>query len=375
MKKIAIITLSIFVLLNTAFAKDYFYNPSVGGDSFYELSSPRTLSNGASVTGGGLFYAGPEAMNVNPALTASNQRVGLNLANTLLFGSGDGEKFGDALQAGILIPFKWAVLSGYYNGTFCSLDPLNVGNSMTMKAGLSKEITDKLDIGMNLNTGIFWGADTDWLLSANLGFLYVWGNLGPVKDFRFGASLLNLGKNLNHTTLPRIKTDDGATLYDAKLGLPTIATLKAGAAGTFYSNKVIKLAGSFDLTTPMFMNLIADMGLQLSIKDMFYVSVSDKFNVLELAKGYVNVIPSVGITFRFTFDVKNSEYLAKNGWSQSEMSVNSAWKQLYGGINAVSFGADVDLGLKDKTPPVIKLWIDDEELTDETLNESTEGEK
>ncbi|MBO4858997.1 MAG: hypothetical protein J5527_10845 [Treponema sp.] len=352
--------LGAFAVLSVIVFSAAAYNPPVNGDVFYELSSPRQLTNASSVTGGALFYAGPESLITNPALTATEQRVDLNAAYTALLGhDADGDSsYGQAFQAGILMPFKWSVMSVYTNGTFIPLDkmpPLNLGNSVNVKYGLAKEITDKLNVGMNLNFGAFWGADTDFAFSANLGFLYNWGNLWKIKDFRYGASILNLGKNYNHSTLPKLKAEnvDGA--------FPTIATLKLGAAGSFISNDTVKLGASIDLTTPMFMNVIADIGLQFSIKDMFYINIADEFNFREIYNGYVNIVPSVGISFRFTFDVKNSDYLTKNGWNQSEMSISAAWKQLYKSINAISAGVDINAGLKDKTPPVIKIMLEDDD--------------
>ena len=344
---------ALFVLVVSAASA---YNPPVYGDSYLELSSPRQLVNGSSVVGGGLFYASPESMVANPALTAKEQRVDLNLAYTGLLSSNkeNSKRYGQAMQAGILIPFKRFVFSGYGNGTFIRLDEMNLGDNANFKAGLSKEITDKLTVGTNLNTGIFWGAGTDWALSANIGCVYTYGNLGFVKDFRYGVSVLNLGKNFGETTLPGIKGGEASAL-------PTIATVKAGAAGTLVSNDVIKLGASFDLTIPAFQNLITDIGLQFAVKDMLFISVSEKLNIAELAHGVKNVMPSVGLSFRFTFDVKNNDYLNKNGWSQSEMSASVAWKQFNKTVNAISAGVDVNLGLKDEAPPVINLWLDDDD--------------
>ena len=232
---------------------------------------------------------------------------------------------------------------------------MNLGDSLNFKVGLAKEITDKLFVGTNLNSGIFWGAGTDWGLSANIGFVYDYGNLGFLKNFRYGVSVLNLGKNFADTTLPGLNASKAVT------SLPTIATLKMGAAGSLVENDIIKLGFSMDFTVPAFMNFIADLGLQFSVKDMLFISVSEKLNVRELANGVKNVMPSVGLTFRFTFDVKNNDYLQKNGWSQSEMSTSVAWRQFNQTVNAVSAGVDVNLGLKDETPPVIQLWLDDED--------------
>ena len=344
----------VFALMLTAASA---YNPPVYGDNVYELSSPRLLTNGSSVVGGGLFYASPESLVVNPALTAREQRVDLNLAYTGLFSSDEANsnRYGNAFQFGILIPFKRFVFSGYGNGTMVDFNEMDLGNSFSFKFGLAKEITDKLIVGTNLNSGIFWGAGTDWSLSANLGFMYDYGNLGFIKNFRYGVSILNLGKNYDQTDLPALKTKEAVS------SMPTLATLKLGAGGSFVENDVIKLGFSLDFTVPAFMNLITDMGLQFAVKDMLFISVSEKLNIAELSNGVKNLMPAVGINFRFTFDVKNNDYLQKNGWSQSEMSASVAWRQFNETVNAVSAGVDVNLGLKDETPPVIKLWLDEDD--------------
>ena len=277
--------------------------------------------------------------------------VDLNLANTSLFSSEEtnDSKYGDALQFGILIPFKRFVFSGYGNLTAVSFNEFYLGNSFNFKFGLAKEITDKLTVGTNLNSGIYWAeGESDWGLSVNLGFVYTYGDLAFMKDFRFGASILNLGKNYTPEAPIGVKNM-------AATSLPSIAVIKAGVAGTLVQNDVIKLGFSADLSTPYFMNFIADLGLQFSIKDMFFISVAEKLNLVELSHDVKNLLPSVGLIFRFTLDVKNNEYLSKNGWSQSEMSANAAWKQFNESVNAVSYGVDVNLGLKDKAPPVIQL--------------------
>ena len=160
----------------------------------------------------------------------------------------------------------------------------------------------------------------------------------------------------------------------AASSLPTIATIKAGAAGTLVQNDIIKLGASVDLTSPAFMNVIADVGLQFAVKEMLFISVSEKLNVAELVNGVKNVMPAVGLSFRFTFDVKNNDYLNKNGWSQSEMSASVAWRQFNETVNAVSAGVDVNLGLKDETPPVIQLWLDDDDDAPQTQTIPVSGD-
>lgn len=346
------------------------YNPPVNGESYLELSSPWQLTGASSSSGGGLFNASAESLSVNPALTASEQRVNVILAYTALISGNKTNpvSYGNSFEAGILIPYKWAVFSGTVNGSMVPFLEMWTGNSIDIKAGLSKEITDKLSVGLNLNTGFFWGANSDWSLSANLGFLYKQGHLGFIKDFRYSASLLNLGKNYSKTSLPGCNPDAAVTQF------PMIATLKVGAAGTLFSNQVVKLGASADVTTPAFCNAIFDLGLQFSVKDMLYLSVAEKLNLGELTAGYKNLIPSVGLFFKFTFGLKldsaTNEYIEKQGWSQSELEAGAAWKQLYGTVNAISAGVNLNLGLKDETPPVINLWLD-EDMEVETIPAST----
>ena len=96
---------AVFLLILTAANA---YNPPVYGDNIFELSSPRQLVNGTSCVGGGLFYASPESLVANPALTAKEQRIDLNAAYTGLFSSDESndKRYGNAFQFGILIPFK-----------------------------------------------------------------------------------------------------------------------------------------------------------------------------------------------------------------------------------------------------------------------------
>ena len=120
-----------------------------------------------------------------------------------------------------------------------------------------------------------------------------------------------------------------------------------------HANKNIE---SFDFTLPTFQNFIVDMNLQASIKDMLVLSVGEKINVFESKNDCKNFIPSIGLIFKFSFDVKNNDYLASRDWSQSEMTVSAAYKNMYENIHAISAGVDIDLGMKDTAAPEIIIW-------------------
>ena len=325
MKKIA------SIMLLTAFfvASLAAYNPPVGGEDFCLLASPGNLSGANSVTGGALFDAGAESLIVNPALTANEQRVNLNVGYTFMYSGNqlNSSKIGSAFQTGILIPFKLYIFSGYVNGTFSPFAEMNLENSLNAKAGLSKEINDKLYVGLGVSGGYAWkfNGDNDWSLCADLGKTY---------------EVKRLGNDITAAS----------TAY------PTFVTLKAGIAGTLVENDMIKLGLSIDATTPCFQNFILDANAQLAFKDTFFISIGEKFNLMETIKGHSSFIPSVAFLFKFSFDVKNNQYLENNGWSQSEMKVSAGYKNLYKTVHAISGGADIDLGMADNEPPNIKLW-------------------
>lgn len=350
MKKLLFTFFAAGMLLTAA----YSYNPPAGGEDLNLLGSPSNLSGANSVTGGALFDAGADSIIVNPALTAGEQRVNLTAGYTFLYSTEkekNDKQIGGAFQTGILIPFKLYIFSGHVNGTFAPFGEMHLEDSLNFRAGLSKEITDKLSVGANVGGGYAWSKwDKDWALFADVGALYNWGNLGPFSDFRIGASVLNLGKM--YTDAARIGIDE----EEKNTPFPTLVTLKAGAAGTVLDTDIAKIGVGLDVSVPCFQNFIAELNAQVAFKKAFYISLGEKFNMAEVIQKKYNFIPSVSFLYKFSFDVKNNQYLENNGWSQSEMSVSAGYKNLYKTIHAVSAGVDIDLGMADNEAPKITVW-------------------
>lgn len=349
MKKLLLTFFAAEMVLTAA----YSYNPPAGGEDLNLLGSPANLSGANSVTGGALFNAGADSILVNPALTAREQRVNLTAGYTFLYSVDDDNKkqAGSAFQTGILIPFKLYIFSGHVDGAFSEMYELPLGKTLNFKAGLSKEITDKLSVGASAGGGYAWtDLDKDWSLYADLGALYTVGNLGPFSDFRIGASVLNIGK-----TYTEIRTL-GIDKKEKNTQFPTLVTLKTGAAGTILDTDIAKIGLGLDVSVPCFQNVIAEMNAQVAFKKMFIISVGEKFNMAEVINGKYNFIPSVAFLFKFSFDVKNNQYLEENGWSQSEMTVSAGYKNLYSTVQAISAAADIDLGMADNEPPKITVW-------------------
>ncbi len=354
MKKI-ILKIVVFVLAAFAFADTF--NPPVGAHNIYNLSSPTQLASASSAAGGGIFMPGPDAIAFNPALTATEQRIQLDVGFSALVQTLANRNSGFSFQTGIMIPTKFLVFSSVVNGLLTPVDEtaLALGNSLNAKAGLSKEITERLSLGLSLSGGVFWGAKTDWALGADVGILYNFGELGFLRDFRLGVSVLNLGKYYNDVSLKGVKNNA------ITVNFPTLATTRVGIATLLVKTKPFSAGFSFDIATPCFMDLILDAGFQMSFFDTVFVSVAESMDLVEVLNGYNNFLPSVSLGVKFNFNAKNNEYLKSRSWDSSQMLTSVAWQERYDTVHAASAGLRLYLGQKDTTPPEIKMWADEEE--------------
>lgn len=334
------------------------YNPPAGGQSLFNLSSPTQLTSASSVAGGGIFMPGPDSIAFNPALPSYEDRVQLDADFSVLGNTGDGES-GAAFQTGILIPLKMFNVSGVLNGVFvdgdAKKDEMSLGNSLNFKAGISKEVTERICVGVNLDAGYLWGVEDykgntkDWSLGAGLGALYRRESLGFTKDFRVGAALLNLGKYYN-VDLVGIKGDDVADTF------PALATLKMGAGANLLTTKDFVIGASFDMSFPSFQDFIINMGANFAVKDLFYINIAENIDVAEAANGYADFMPAVSVSVKFSLDAKNNSYLKAHSWENSEMLASAAWQQRYSDVQVVSAGLRIKLGQQDVEPPVIQIW-------------------
>lgn len=333
------------------------YNPPVGGQLLFPVSSPNQLSGGNSSCGGAFFAPGPESIAANPALPSMEDRIQLDADFTALISTKTQDyAFNPAFELGILMPFKLFTVTTFLDGVFCNAQEMDIGNSFSLHAGLSKEITERISIGMNLNGGVMWKDQADWSVGCDLGVLYRRPSLGFMKDFRFGVAALNLGKYYSCPGLIGIDGTASTFMY------PALGTVKTGIAATLFSVNGFRGAFSFDVTTPSFLNGIFDVALQFDIKDIVFISVAENLDIAEMCWGHYSVLPAVGVSVKFNFNASKSEYLKNHSWDKSEMLVSAAWQQRYDTVEVISGGVKVKLGQKDTTPPVIKLWEDDDEV-------------
>lgn len=328
------------------------YNPPRAGETFQTLVSPTAMTYGLSSAGGALFDATSESIIFNPALISFEQRISFDGAYTALISAQNDNRndFGSVFLTGIVVPTKYFSFGAHLDGFFIPLDEMRLANSLGAEIAFAKEVSSRLSIGLGLKAKGFWGAGNDWNLAGSLGFLYRRSELAFMKDFRFGMSLTELGKNFSHTNLSGI--------YDGqKVGtFPMIGTLHAGVAAVLFEANVVKGGVSLELVTPGFQNLLLSFGFHFAIADAFYMRIAENFNVAETIAKHYNFVPAISVGYSFTFNKRKDGKVPSRTWENSEMTINTAWRQWYETAHAVSANVIVKVGMRDTEPPVIELW-------------------
>ncbi len=328
------------------------YNPPAGGQNILRLSEPQLVTGANSCAGGGIFGVTPASIINNPALTAWEQRITLDAAGTIFVNtnSEDDKKLGSALEGGLLLPSRWCVSSFLFQGVWTEFSDMPIGDSLSFTGGFSKDITDEVSVGIAGNFAVTYGEiKSDWMASGSLGAYYNFGDLGFLKSLRFGLALTNLGRVFNENETLGIKGSEAEKW-------PGFCTLRAGLAGSLVKTDSFELGASMDFAAPTFQNFVFDTGVQILVMDFLKISSSWEFDLMEFKEESKNIMPSVGVSFKFNFNSSKDSYLAKKGWEQSEMTVSGSWKQMYENVNAISAGLLMNLGLKDTKAPEVSLW-------------------
>ncbi|MBR3543986.1 MAG: hypothetical protein IKN82_09870 [Treponema sp.] len=332
MKKL-FLSMAAFVLALSAASA---YDPPLQGENLFYLSHPELMTEGVSVAGGGIESVMPASGTINPALIGLEERTSLDLGYTGMVKS----KYSQAFGTGILIPTDWANFGGEME-FILDENCMGLGNSFNIKSFAAKQFMDRLYIGVGLGFGYEWKFHKDWMLTADIGAIYNFGDIAFLKNFRVGASTNNIGKTF-------------ASSRDWQ-GYPAVMAIRVGAAAEFVRTENFGLGLSLDVTTPLFMNLIFDSGIQFRIKDFVQINSSWEFNSREAADGRNSWIPTLGVVFKFGIGMGKSDFVKKRDWSKSELCPSAAWKNVDGDINLIGVGAVLRLGQKDRSGPDIEM--------------------
>jgi outer membrane protein OmpA-like peptidoglycan-associated protein/flagellar hook assembly protein FlgD len=306
---------------------------------FLDFSSAQGLATGE----GSASLDAPQGVLLNPAVSAGEQRVVLDLSVIPLIpmpSSPQAGLFGSIINGGITIPTRGGVFSASGRFASANFSELSWGTLGGLNVSFAKDLYPKLWIGAGLGTVLGGGPGFDWGLGVDLGFLHLPGDLGAFKDFRWGIAMRNMGKAYEFSATPGV------------LGRPPAFTPAVGAAFSLVRTDSLRLSFSPELSFPTFQDVRASLGMEFGVADIFFLGASGVFD-LRQAMGW-EPARDIPITFGASLKLKNLKWKAK-GFEVNEMKTTLASAPLQDGIWAFGAGVTVPFGLRDTTPPQITV--------------------
>ena len=309
-------------------------------NGFLDLVSPVFLGGGA----GTATLETPMGTLLNPAISAGRERTTLDLSYIALTQVSPSVSLGgNVVNLGLSLPTRAGVLSAIGRFTNTSFNPavdgLQWGPLGALSVSFSKDLFPDLYVGAGVN-GEF---GKDWGLGLDLGFLSFVGDVGFMKDFRWGGALRGIGKPY----------PDPDTTHS--LGNPPAFTPAVGASFGVVKTNDLALSFSPDLSFPSFQDVRFVLGMTFSVKDILFLNAA----FTEDARDALGIEPSRSLPLSLGISVKLSGIGAKAGGQDvTELNTSAAAAPLEGKVWAFGLGANVPIGVRDVTPP--KITIDTE---------------
>ncbi len=307
---------------------------------FLDFYSPQFLMG----AGGSAAYDSPQGTVLNPAVSGGKQRITLDLSYMTLLGLGIETGWGHFVNAGITLPSQVGVFSATARFATTPFPSLDWGTMGGATVSFAKDLFPDLYVGIGL--GAEFGQD--WGLGADIGFLHLPGDVGFLKDFRWGIALRNMGKAYSYSTSP------------GSLGWPPAFTPAIGADFALIKSDAVTLSIRPDLSFPTFQDVRGTLGIGLTIGDVFTLNAAGIFDLRQVM-GWepARSLPlSFGASVKIKTDIKEtmeSVGAGEKGWNQSELGISAAAAPLQNGIWAIGAGINLPLGVTDKNPPAIEI--------------------
>jgi flagellar hook assembly protein FlgD/outer membrane protein OmpA-like peptidoglycan-associated protein len=301
--------------------------PVFSQDEIFNFYSPSFLSLGANAAS----LASPQADAVNPAASGATQRATAELSYIALLGLGGTAGQGSVVNGGFTLPTPVGVFTGSARLASSDFPALNFGTLGAFNLSFAKDLLPTLLVGAGLGLQV----GTDWGLGLDLGFVHLPGDLGFLKDFRWGAAMRGLGKG--YPSAP------GA----AGVGtVPPAFTPDVGAFFTLVRTKPFSLSLAPDVSFPSLIGVRLGLGLRLAFLDTVFLDGSFTHDVWEAARGEAPPVPvGMGVT------VKLRPQLGKQ---KSDLAITAAAAPLQDGVWGIGGGANLAFGQLDRTPPRIE---------------------
>lgn len=333
MKKITAIILFIISAL-TVYAQVY-----SAGDNAFSLYSIQSLSGGVHVTD----METPHNTMYNPASAAFFQRTTADLNYINIQGLGDYGGSGHIINGAVSFPTKFGTMttSLHFLGTNGLDGPtMDFGTLFLGNFTFSKELYSDLYIGAGITGGVgtHYGSGTtvDWAAGLNLGFIYMPGSIGFMKNFKWGIVLDNMGKGYA----------DSTSGYNQ--AIPANFTLGTGVQFDLIDKENFVWTILGDLRSPSVTDLKFEIATDILIGGIVQIDSSASISLRDAIAGETGtLIPSVGVSVKIPLSGKEN----KDVLGSSEMNVNLAAAPLYDGNWAFGGGLTVPFGVIDDAPP------------------------
>ncbi|MEW6548654.1 MAG: FlgD immunoglobulin-like domain containing protein [Spirochaetota bacterium] len=322
------------------------YDPPKGAFFLRSIYSPWGLASTPTVTG----PSAPWAALLNPSATAAEQMTEVEGAYVGItdFGAA-GQGWGSAASVAFSLPAPYGVWGGAVSflhapGTMTSM-PL--GTFGSVRVGFAKDLFPDLYAGSALDITMGGNGSFGWGVGLDLGLTYLAGDLGFLKDARFGLSLLDIGKG--YSTSPLTGMFGGAAS-----SYPSAFTLGLGARGYLVRSFNWNLDLGLDLWSPSFQDLEADISLGLGFRDFATLRLGWSIGLRDIIQGTGrSYLPSIGVSG--VIPLGKGLTLGKSSHRDASLGIGAAAAPLYDSLYAVGAGFNLSFGLEDKTPPDISL--------------------
>lgn len=337
-QKVCVLAVLIALISIPAFAQ---YNPAPGSVTLpFDLFSPVFLAGGADSVAGGI----PAASALNPAAAGDTQRRTLEVSYIGLIGtvSPDSGWNGHAVNGGFIWPTRAGVISAGAHFLSTDFNAIQLGSHFSANVAFAKDLFPKLLIGLGLQGQ--YSAE-DWGLGADLGFVHLPGDVGFMKDLRWGIALRGLGKGM-------VPVD--AAPADPYTGLYAPFTPAAGLSFDVLQRQRLIWSWHSDVSLPSFQNVTLNLGTELAIADRVFLHLGSTIAVDELGSGDMRTPVSFGASVKLGTSVKES---------QSELKITAAGAPLYNNVWAAGLGANLARGQIDRQAPEITLNTDQQYIS------------
>ena len=302
---------------------------------FLDLSSPQFVGG----NGGTATDDSPMGTLLNPSISADRQRTTFDLSYLALTQLTPGFSWGgNVVNLGLTWPTRVGVLTGiarFANADFPGTG-LDWGSQGSLNVSFSKDLFPDLYIGAGL--GFQFGSD--WGLGLDLGFTSLVGDLGFMKDFRWGGAIRDIGKGY------------GTSSTAGSLGNPTPFTPAVGASFLLVKTDSLQLGISPDLSFPSFQDIRGSLGIDFTVADMFSLSLGGVLDLRQL----LGVEPSRSLPLQFGMSLRlNGLGVKTGGQDVTEIRTSISATPLTSGVWAFGSGITVPIGVRDVTAPSITI--------------------